>query len=171
MTSFEELCALEIWEMEEAAWRDYYPAMAAFLTDVDPETRTSAVERLSSAVMFSENSAERQARKAGRGWDLSQEARFVWLFGELERAHTRFDDVLPAFLKGLRVTGDERVLMKPLRAWLGGMLADPPPGVDPDMVEAALLRLQSAGDETPEDRARLIALLDHPSSQIGRAHV
>ncbi len=101
MTRFADLRALPLHELDEAAWRDYYPAMAAFLADADPATRISAVERLSMAVFWAEESAERQARKEGSGWGLDQDARFAWFRGALEAAHARFDDIIPEFLKGL----------------------------------------------------------------------
>ncbi len=166
MTRFADLRALPLHELDEAAWRDYYPAMAAFLADADPETRISAVERLSMAVFWAEQSAERQARKEGGGWGLDQEARFAWFRGALEAAHARFDDIIPALLKGLSYRGDDWLLMTPLRAWLNAMLDAPPPGVARDKVEAALLRLQSFDAGSPDDKAHLIALLDHPSNAM-----
>ena len=166
MTSFTELRALHLHELHEAAWREYYPVMAVFLTDADPATRTSAVERLSMAVFSAEESAERQARKDGRGWQLDQEARFAWFRAEIETAHNRFNDVIPVFLKRLSFTGDDWVLMRPLRGWLGAMRDAPPPGVAPDKVEAALLRLRSFDEDSVDDKAHLIALLDHPSNAV-----
>jgi hypothetical protein len=56
--NFTDLRALHLHELDEAAWREYYPAMAAFLTDADPAKRSSAVERLSMAVFSAEESAE-----------------------------------------------------------------------------------------------------------------
>jgi hypothetical protein len=166
VTTFKDLRALHLHELDEAAWREYYPAMAAFLTDADPATRSSAVERLSMAVFSAEQSAERQARKEGRGWEFNQESRFAWFRREIETAHTRFDDIIPAFLKGLSVRGDDWILMVPLRAWLSAMLDAPPPGVAADKVEAALLRTRSFDEDSLEDKAHLIALLDHPSNAV-----
>jgi hypothetical protein len=166
MTSFTALRALHLHELDEAAWQEYYPAMAAFLTDVDPKTRSSAVERLSMAVFSAEESAERQARKEGRGWELDQEARLAWFRREIETAHSDFHDIIPAFLKGLSFRGDDWILKSPLRAWLSAMLDAPPPGVAPDKVEAALLTLRSFDVDSLEDKAHLIALLDHPSNAV-----
>ncbi len=166
MTRFGELRSLHLHELDEAAWRDYYPAMAAFLTDAAPGTRSGAVERLSMAVFSAEEVAERQARKDGRGWDLNQEARFAWLRREIETAHARFDDIIPAFLKDLSGRGDDWIIMTPLRAWLRAMLDAPPPGVAPDKVKAALLRLRSFDVNSSEDKGHLITLLDHPSNAV-----
>jgi hypothetical protein len=166
VTSFRDLRASHLHELDEAAWRAYYPAMAVFLSDADPATRSSAVERLSMAVFSAEESAERQARREGRGWERDQKARFAWFRHEIETAHGRFNDVIPALLKGLSFTGDDWILMPPLRAWLGAMLNSPPPGVLPDKIEAALLRLRSFDEANLEDKAHLIALLDHTSNAV-----
>jgi hypothetical protein len=166
VTSFTDLRALHLHELDEAAWREYYPAMVAFLTDANPPTRSSAVERLKMAVFSAEESAERQARKEGRGWELDQDARFAWFRREIETAHAHFNDVIPEFLKGLSFRGDDWILMMPLRAWLTAMFDAPPPGVAPDKVEAALLRLRSFDEDSFEDKAHLIALLDHPSNAV-----
>ncbi len=166
MTSFADLRALPLHELNEAAWREYYPAMAAFLTDADPETRISAVERLSLAVFWAEESAERQARKEGDGWSMDLQTRFCWLRSEIEAAHARFNDIIPEFLKGLSFRGDDWILMTPLRAWLSAMRDAPPPGVARDKIEATLLRLQSFDTDSPEDKAHLIALLDDPSNAV-----
>jgi hypothetical protein len=166
LTSFADLQALHLHELGEVGWRDYYPAMAAYVADGDPAIRSVAVERLTSALVWAEESAERQARKDGRGWDLRQEARLAWLIEALETAHTRYADILPAFLKVLSVRGEGWILMKPLRDWLHRLAAAPPPGVDPHKVEAALLRLATFDEESAEDKARLIALLDHAAAAV-----
>jgi hypothetical protein len=166
VTSFTDLRALHLHELDEAAWQEYYPAMASFLTDVDPATRSSAVEQLKRAVFSDEENAERQARREGRDWELNREARFAWFRTEIESAHSRFDDIIPAFLKGLSVRGEDWPLMTPLRAWLSAMLAVPPSGVAHDKVEAALLRTRSFDVDSPEDKAQLITLLDHPSNGV-----
>jgi hypothetical protein len=166
VTSFADLRSLHLHELDEAAWRAYYPAMAGFLSDADPATRNNAVERLSVAVLSAEEGAERQARREGHGWDIDQKARFAWFRHEIETAHARFNDIIPAFLKGLYFKGADWVLMAPLRGWLSAMFDAPPPGVARDKVEAALLRLQSFDVESLEDKAHLIALLDHPSNAV-----
>jgi hypothetical protein len=125
VTGFKDLRATHLHELDEAAWRDYYPAMAAFLTDAKQETRSSAVERLSMAVFWAEESAERQARREGGGWERDQKSRFAWFRHEIETAHRRFNDIIPAFLKGLRFTGDDWILLTPLRAWLAAVHFNP----------------------------------------------
>jgi hypothetical protein len=122
--------------------------------------------QLSMAVFSAEESAERQARREGGGWERDQKSRFAWFRHEIENAHRRFNDIIPAFLKGLRFTGDDWILLTPLRAWLAAMLDAPPPGVASDKVQAALLRLETFDEESAEDKAHLIALLDHPSNAV-----
>ena len=167
MTGFAELRALHLHELDEAAWRDYYPAMAAFLSDADPcdEDQRGRAALHGCPLGRGRAPSARRARKGG-GWDLDQEARLAWLRREIETAHARFDDIIPAFLKDLSGRGDDWILMTPLRAWLSAMLEATPPGVAPDKVEAALLGLQSFDVESSEDKADLIALLDHPSNAV-----
>lgn len=160
--TFGTLCSTDISEIPPEGWADYDAQMQPWLTSGDAHVRGRAVGRLVMAVFWAEPmSILRRDRSAVD--DALAVARLDWLLQAIGDAHARHADIIPIFLKTLHHHGDRPPFAAPLTAWLTGIQAAPPAGVDPE--QAMGLRLLVQPFETwPEMAASLLPFLDHPAS-------
>jgi hypothetical protein len=163
LTTFWTLREAPLHELSEAQWRDYYPAMAPWLTDSAPEIRDCALERLMMAVFraeFCQRPREDHYADAAR-------ARMAWLLAEVDRTNIQHPDTIPNVLDGLRYHGDDEPFRTPLLAWLDELRTRQLDGVDDGVVLGT--RMIVAGvrhDNLNRKLAEWVSLLDHPSNYV-----
>jgi hypothetical protein len=149
-------------EMTPAQWQDYYPAMSPWLQAADAQIRYSAVERLMTAVFWSEFS--NGPRIDGR--DDAAKARLAWLLSEIERAHNVHPDIIPSFLCGLRYHGDRPPYSTPLLAWLDTLAKQNRDTIDPGLLKGTRLMIAGHGGNLDVAMTEWLALLDDPSDYV-----
>jgi hypothetical protein len=148
-----------------AEWDAYYVAMQPWLLDADANIRERAINRLCTAVFFAEGQATARVSRAGEAHSSNRVQRTIWLLNAFDNAHTRHSDIIPICLKHLTYQDDSDA-QDPVTPWLERLLAAPPAGVDPGMIEGTILLRQAFDEDDPVDVARLVALLDHPSNYV-----
>lgn len=148
--------------MTSAQWQEYYPEMAPWLFDVDERIRECAVERLTTAVLWSEFGSnpteDGQAEHARR--------RLAWLLDEVSQAHRLHHDVIPIFLHGLRYQLAHEPFKTPLLDWLDALACAPSEGVDAGLIQGIRLLIADPGENLPAAMAEWLGLLDHPSDYL-----
>lgn len=149
-------------EMTPALWQDYYPAMAPWLYDADAQIRDCAIERLMTAVFWSE--FWRGPQHATR--DEAAKARLAWLLSEIERAHAIHPDIIPRFLVGLRYQGDDEPYTTPLLAWLDSLDGKQSHSIDAGLLQGTRLMVSRNSKTLRTDLTQHMALLDHPSDYV-----
>jgi hypothetical protein len=146
-------------------WDAFYAAVTPWLRSANADIRKRAIDRLCTAVLWAEPSTVVQARNDGGTSPHDKTARISWLLDSFDAAQAIHSDIIPLCLDHLRYQDDDGV-GDPVTLWLKRMRAAPPPGVDPGMIEGAILLRQPFDEDDPVDVARLVGLLDHPSNYV-----
>ena len=157
------LRAAPLHEFGPEQWTAYYPAMARWLHHPDAEIRTCAVERLTMAALWAEwSNTPRAARVA-----VQAHERLQWLLQTLTDAHAVHDNVLPAFLRGLRYHGDREPFRSPLLTWLSDVeQSEEAAGIDRNLVTGASILVAGWEQDWNSQAPRWLALLDHASHWV-----
>jgi hypothetical protein len=162
--SFRALEQISLTDLRGDSWDGYYAATAPWLGCADADIRERAINRLFTAVLWSEPQAARDEQRTASGLPNDTGARIAWLLATLETAHKRHADIIPFSLDHLRFQGGTPD--DPVTRWLERLRLSPPPAVDPAMIEGTLLLRQPLDEDDPADVARVVALLDHPSDYL-----
>jgi hypothetical protein len=143
-------------------WEEHYRALTPWLLHENTEIRSCTMERLVTAVFWSEPSCVPHKERD----DAKAVTRLIWLLGEFEKAQARYPDTITQFLKNHCARGDSEPFRSPLRVWLHDLLANPRTSVRPDIVEGTLLLLEPNDDDWSRQAKRWMVLLDHPSDHL-----
>lgn len=148
-----------------AAWEAYYAAMSPWLEDTDADIRHSAVERLCTAIFWSEGSWEDD-------W-ASQVPRVEWFIGRVDEVAQTYPAIIGAFLFQMRFSYPKGLASAPMENWLGGLIRRDHPYKNMArgtlLVNAKPVRNEAGGiDETSEaERIKaLFPLLDDSSDYV-----
>jgi hypothetical protein len=163
--TFADLEQTSLSDLRGTDWDTYYTAMTPWLRDADADIRQSAINRLWIAVLWAEPNTVVQSRNDGVTIPYDKTARIGWLLDSLDAAKASHPDIIPLCLDHLRYENGDGT-DDPVTLWLERMLAAPPPGVDPGMIEGTILLRQPFDEDNPADVARLVALLDHPLNYV-----
>ncbi len=163
--TFASLERTSLTDLRDAEWDAYYAAMAPWLESADADIRKRAINRLCTAVLWAEPRTVAQAHRDGATIPLDRTARIGWLLDCFDSAHAIHPDIIPLCLDHLRYQ-DAAGSSDPVTRWLERLRASPPSGVDPGMIEGAILLKQPFDEDDTADVARVTALLDDPSSHV-----
>jgi hypothetical protein len=177
--SFRELEQVSVSHLRGAEWDAYYAELATWLGSADADIQKRAINRLFGAAFWAEGHAASQAlreqalREQGKPehegpppWQpYDNSARMSWLLSVFDAAHIQHNDVIPMVIREM-LTGSVTGPDDPIMLWLERLRETPPPGVDPGLIEGAIVLKQPFDEDDPADVARLVALLDHPSDLV-----
>lgn len=145
-----------------AARDSYYPNMARWLRYERADVRSAALERLTTAVLWSEfGSSPSETALADRA-----RKRLAWLLDEVNSAHEHYHDIIPTFLQGLRhqLTGEPFGTL--LIAWLDALAGKLPERVDAGLIQGTRLLVEDHWRDRSAHLTEWLALLDHPSDYL-----
>jgi hypothetical protein len=129
--SFGALEQISLTDLPDDAWDGYYAAMALWLGSDDADIRKRAINRLFTAVLWSQPQAARDEQRAGGGQPNDDGARIAWLLATLETAHERHADIIPLSLDQLRFHSGA-FPDDPINQWLERLrLSAPPASIQP----------------------------------------
>ena len=157
---FRRLRGLRLHRLTPIEWENYYERMAPFLYHEHRSVRSTAIERLCMAVTFAEWIYKRPIPQK------QVETRVSWLLDALVRAHNQYLDVIPSFLRGLRLRGDRDPFSGLLREWLHSLKERPPVGVTADLIEGTLVLLGDCGSNVEQAAPIWRDLLGHSSTYV-----
>jgi hypothetical protein len=149
-------------EMSPAQWQEYYPAMAPWLQNTDAQIRNCAVERLTTAVLWSEFGS----RPSADGNSNDAQERLVWLLDEIGQAHGLHNDVIPMFIHALRYQLTDEPIKTPLLEWLDAIERVKPEGVELGLIEGTRLLIARPDTYNVQKMAEWLRMLDHPSDYV-----
>jgi hypothetical protein len=156
------LCNAPLYNFQDLDWQDWYPQMAAFLSDPDTTRREGAVERLMMATFSAENS--------GNARTPANQQRFMdrahWCLAEFEAAHTQYADIIPFALRNFRWHGHKQPYAQIVRTWLDALAQQSNTSIDPGLITGAQIMITPARADDQANIAQWLLQLDDPSQWV-----
>jgi hypothetical protein len=153
-------------EFTPEQWNEHYRQLAMWLVHDNAEIRSCAVERLTMAVFYAEPYSVPLNERIKAREDALAMARLAWLRRELETAAQTYADTISNFLNELLYKGDAEPFREPLIGWMQDLLASPPAGVNPSVVQGTMILLEPVMGDWHQQAKHWIALLDHHSEYV-----
>jgi hypothetical protein len=161
MTDRQTFTALEkksLTDIQDAEWDAYYASMTPWLLNVEADIRERTINRLFTAVIWAEPHTLVQPK-------MSKQERIIWLLNTVDAAQVPHADIIPYCLNQLAYQ-DSSEPEDPVGFWLQRLSAEPPLGIDPNLIEGTIILRQPFDEDDPADVAKFVSLLDHPSNYV-----
>ena len=161
IAAYHRLLNTPLHELTPAQRKALAEEIAGWLGHPEAWVRSSAIERLATAVLWQDEPRGMSASQKEAHW----RDEVGWLTGTVEATSVAQADVLPAFLKTMRFRNPPAKFAWIMEEWFDRLDADPPAGFDTDIL-LGLRILNGALEDWDSEMPRWIALLDHRSDWV-----